>query len=133
MGQCSFAGTELAQDGGGLVLVQPAQHGVRSLAGDQVLVQACSSARTSPVPPPSSSLSRARRLHRARERERGWRWCPHAGHERQNDASGRVQGIAQNGAVRVPLRIGLTSPHRAHRCCMPCTTAARGLGDLAGS
>ena len=75
--------------------------------------RACSSARTSPVRPPSSSLSRARRLHRAEERERSWRWCPHAGHERKNDASGRVQ-VAQNGAVRVPPRIGLTSPQRAH-------------------
>ena len=39
VGQRSLAGTELAQDGGGLVLVQPAQHGIRSLAGGQVLVQ----------------------------------------------------------------------------------------------
>src|ERR1035437_6783753 len=76
----------------------------------------CSSARTSP-PPPSSSRSRSRRTHRTQGWVPNWSW-PQPGQDCQNDGSGRVH-VAHSGAVRVPPRIGLTSPqlaHRAQRC-----------------
>src|ERR1035437_9995508 len=75
-----------------------------------------SSARTSP-PLPSSSRSRTRRTHRGQSRVPNW-CCPQPGQDCQNDGSGRVH-VAHSGAVRVPPRIGLTSPqptHRAQRC-----------------